>query len=72
MVKRQLVHLEVASDQNFTCGGTNENSKCVWNRVGNRNELAIEGTNRLAVSFFDNMKIFGRKSVLTKLGLYES
>ena len=72
MVKRQLVHLEVTSDQDFTGGGANENSKCVWNRVGNRNELAIEGTNRLAVSLFDNMKIFGRKSVLTKLGLYES
>ena len=72
MIKRKLVHLEIAGDEDFSSGSAHEKRKSIGNRVCNGDEFAVERTDRLTIPFGDNAQVIGGKTMLAKLGLDES
>ena len=67
-VQRQLIHLEVARNEDVARIGTREDRERVGDRVGDRDELEVEGSDGEAVALGDDVEARVGQAVFAQLG----
>ena len=70
-VQRQLIHLEVAGDEDVSGARAHKDRERVGDRVGDRDKLEVEGADVQAVSLGDDVEIGIGQAVFAQLGGHE-
>ena len=70
-VQGQLVHLEVAGDEDLRGAGAHEHCEGVGDGVGDGDELQVEGAHCQTVAFRDDVQAGVAQTVLAQLGGHE-